>query len=167
MVQLALAKVLVKKKIPPAPSIFIVKGFAKLLHSFAHVVIVPEIKAPVLKPPTMAIGRLLLAITPDGFHSTRFPFDAPIAMLSANAAVGKERAKSADSIIRLILTPPRRRFLAHLRWPYFEEKKAEDPQEEDSPHPWQGRFAIFPSSAKYGSAAPTMNSTVKSNNCHF
>jgi hypothetical protein len=112
MVQLALAKVLVKKKIPPAPSIFIVKGFAKLLHSFAHVVIVPEIKAPVLKPPTMAIGRLLLAITPDGFHSTRFPFEAPIAMLSANAAVGKERAKSADSIIRLILTPPRRRFLA-------------------------------------------------------
>jgi hypothetical protein len=111
MVQLALVKVLVKKKIPPAPSIFIVKGFAKLLHSFAHVVIVPEIKAPVLKPPTMAIGRLLPAITPDGFQLTKFPFEAPIVMLSANAAVGKARAKSADSIIRLILTPPARRFL--------------------------------------------------------
>jgi len=45
--------------------------------------------------------------------------------LLANAAVGKARAKSANSTTRLILTPPARRFQANPQWQSQGNNKAQ------------------------------------------
>jgi len=84
-------KVLVRVIVAVLPTIVIWKGFVKLLHVGMHVPTIPLTKVPVLK-----VGSPVLE------------------MLFANAVVGKLRAKSANSITFLILTPPARRFLAHL-----------------------------------------------------
>jgi|SRR5215469_1567369 len=70
-------KVLVRVIVAVLPIIVIWKGFVKLLHAVMHVSTIPLSKIPVLKVKT----------------------------LFANAAVGKARAKSANRITRLIVTP--------------------------------------------------------------
>jgi hypothetical protein len=88
-VELQLLKVvLVRVMVFVLPAIVIWKGFVKLLHEVMHVRTIPLTKVPVLN-----VGSLVLE------------------MLFANAAVGKTRAKSANSITRLMLTPFARRFV--------------------------------------------------------
>ena len=81
-------KVLVRVMVAVLPTIVIWKGFVKLLHAGMHVPTIPLSKVPVLN-----VGSPVLE------------------MLLANAAVGKAKARSVNSITRLITGPPHRTVL--------------------------------------------------------
>ena len=57
--------------------------------------------------------RILQPVPDDGQLNGMVIVMAVLEMLFANAAVGKSRAKSANSITRLMLTPFARRFVGH------------------------------------------------------